>query len=203
MIMKLLSFSAILIKKKRTDHMKLFHSSLSIIESPDICRGRRNADFGQGFYLSDDHEFACRWARYRKDQKTYVNHYELDTYGLRIRYFDRNEEWFGYIFANRRGRDDLYAGYDIVIGPIANDTIYDTFGIFTSGIIEDETALKLLKAGPEYIQIVIKSDKAAANLKWIGAEELSSDQLSAYQLVLKKEQEEYQKQFVKILEEMD
>ncbi len=34
--------------------MKLYHTSFSIIENPDIYFGKKNADFGQGFYLSDD-----------------------------------------------------------------------------------------------------------------------------------------------------
>ena len=29
---------------------------------PDFYRGRKNADFGQGFYLTPDREFAYRWA---------------------------------------------------------------------------------------------------------------------------------------------
>ena len=30
---------------------------------PDITIGRKNADFGQGFYLTDDLDFTRRWAR--------------------------------------------------------------------------------------------------------------------------------------------
>ena len=42
--------------------MKLYHSGLSVIHTPDIRRGRKNADFGPGFYLTTDLEFALRWA---------------------------------------------------------------------------------------------------------------------------------------------
>jgi hypothetical protein len=54
---------------------------------------------------------------------------------------------------------------DVIIGPIANDTIYDTFGIITSGLLKDEDALKLLKIGPEYRQIVLKTERAVKNLR--------------------------------------
>ena len=43
--------------------MKVFHAGYDEIRVPDIHRGRTNADFGQGFYLSDSYEFASRWVR--------------------------------------------------------------------------------------------------------------------------------------------
>ena len=54
--------------------MKLYHTSNVEIRVPDIYRGRKNADFGQGFYLSLDWEFSCRWA----GKDNIVNEYELD-----------------------------------------------------------------------------------------------------------------------------
>ena len=32
--------------------MKLYHTSTVQIREPDLLRGRKNADFGQGFYLA-------------------------------------------------------------------------------------------------------------------------------------------------------
>jgi len=43
--------------------MKLYHTSDREIREPDITVGRRNADFGQGFYLTPDRDFTYRWAR--------------------------------------------------------------------------------------------------------------------------------------------
>ena len=40
--------------------MILFHAGVSEIRKPDIHYGRKNADFGQGFYLSPEKEFSCR-----------------------------------------------------------------------------------------------------------------------------------------------
>ena len=42
--------------------MKLYHTSTLEIRKPDLYRGRKNADFGQGFYLTPDAEFSRRWA---------------------------------------------------------------------------------------------------------------------------------------------
>ena len=43
--------------------MILYHTSDRDIKNPDIHRGRKNADFGWGFYLTPDKDFTYRWAR--------------------------------------------------------------------------------------------------------------------------------------------
>ncbi|MBR0152362.1 MAG: DUF3990 domain-containing protein [Lachnospiraceae bacterium] len=130
--------------------LELFHAGYQIIERPDIHAGRTNADFGQGFYLSDDEEFSKRWTRERRGFSAWLNRYELDTEGLKIKRFDRDAEWFAYIFANRANRSDSLAEYDVITGPIANDTLYNTWGIITSGLLEEKQALQLLSLGPAY-----------------------------------------------------
>lgn len=49
--------------------IELFHLGYNEIREPDVHYGRKNADFGQGFYLSPDREFSVRWARERKGYK--------------------------------------------------------------------------------------------------------------------------------------
>ena len=146
--------------------MILYHTSDREIRHPDIHRGRKNADFGWGFYLTPDLEFTRRWA----GQNAVVSTYELDESGLSIHRFARSAEWFDYIFHNRRLKDSLAA--DVIIGPIANDTIFDTLGIITSGFLKPEEALKLLLIGPDYTQVAVKTEKAAAGLKWISSERI-------------------------------
>ena len=144
--------------------MILYHVSDREIRCPDIRHGRKNADFGQGFYLTCDREFACRWA----GENAVVNIYEFDETGLDIRRFDRGVDWFRYIFDNRRLRDGLSA--DAVIGPISNDTLFDTLGLFSSGFLKPEEALRLLSVGPEYTQAALKTEKAVSRLKFIRSE---------------------------------
>lgn len=48
------------------DIIRLYHTGFAQIIEPDIHYGRKNADFGQGFYMSDDEEFSKRWARVRR-----------------------------------------------------------------------------------------------------------------------------------------
>lgn len=73
--------------------MKLYHTGKQEIREPDIFHGRKNADFGQGFYLTPDIEFIYRWA----GPEAVINEYELDEKGLQVHRFDRDESWFNYI----------------------------------------------------------------------------------------------------------
>ena len=188
---------------KQDGRITLYHSGFQQIEKPDIYHGRKNADFGQGFYLSDDEEFARRWAKRRKGEITYINIYELDLNDLNVLTLKRNQKWFDYIYANRSHQKDVYPDADVIIGSIANDTIYDTFGISTSGILKKEEALKLLLIGPEYRQIVLKTQKAADQLIWIGTQTVTEEETERYKEILKTEQERFQEEFVALMSEYD
>ncbi|MBE5807064.1 MAG: DUF3990 domain-containing protein [Clostridiales bacterium] len=173
--------------------MKLYHTGQVEIRTPDIRHGRVNADFGQGFYMTPDADFTYRWAR----ADAVVNAYELDLTGLDVRRFARSAEWFDYIY-NRRAKDLLEA--DVVVGPIANDTIFDTFGIISSGYLRPGDALDLLMIGPEYTQVAVKTDRAAAQLKWLGAETVTD--AAAHAAALRGEREEYDRLFAAALDRL-
>ncbi len=172
--------------------MILYHTSDREIRNPDIHRGRKNADFGWGFYLTPDRDFTYRWA----GENAVVNEYELDETGLRVHHFKRDVEWFRYIYQNRRLQDGLTA--DVVIGPIANDTIFDTLGIISSGFLKPEDALKLLLIGPEYTQAAIKTEKALRQLRWIRSERIGRLEKG----LLKSEQDAFQEKFARELEKI-
>lgn len=182
--------------------LRLYHTGFQVIETPDLKIGRKNADFGQGFYLSDDREFSRRWARERRGQATYVNAYELETEELRIKGLDRDGEWFSCIYANRTNQGDPLPDYDVIIGPIANDTMYDTWGILTSGMLAQEQVLRLLMLGPKFTQTVIKTEKAAAALRFLGAEEMGKAEIAANRETVRAEEAQYQEAFVRLLSEI-
>ena len=182
--------------------MKLFHTGYEVIERPDIRIGRKNADLGQGFYLSDNEEFSRRWARMKRGRTTYLNSYELETDGLLIKRFGKDEEWFEYIFRNRMNQPDILAEYDVLIGPIANDTIYDTFGILTSGLMKTEDALAVLRLGNTYYQIVIKTEKAADALRFVRADVLDPEEIASYRDIVSEEEKQFQEDFAKLFEEI-
>ncbi len=179
-------------REKETGMMKLYHTGKLEIREPDLRRGRKNADFGQGFYLTPDREFTYRWAQ----DDAVVNEYELDETGLNIRRFDRDEAWFSCIFHNRRAEDGLEA--DAVLGPIANDTIFDTLGIISSGFLEPAEALKLLQIGPVYMQLAVKTEEALRQLRWTGAERIERQAAD----LRRAEEAEYQAAFARAMKEI-
>jgi hypothetical protein len=177
----------------------VYHTGFAIVQTPDLQFGRSNTDFGQGFYLSDDLAFAGRWAKARKDLSVYLNTYRLALDGLRIKRFRRDAAWYDYIYANRAGRPDTLTTYDAVIGPIACDTIYDTLGILTSGLIDKEAALKAYRLVPSYRQIVLKSTKAVSALEWVEARTISPEEIRQNQAILLQEEQAYQAKLLRLL----
>ncbi|MBQ1770651.1 MAG: DUF3990 domain-containing protein [Clostridia bacterium] len=181
--------------------MLLYHTGFSEITVPDIRHGRKNADFGQGFYLSADPAFSRRWAKIRKGQTTYVNTYELSTDGLSVKVFMRDAEWLQYIFSNRSGKQDSLIHYDVVAGPIANDTIYNLFGITTSGFLTSEQSLRILTVGPEYTQVALKTKRAADALRFLSSEVLTEEEVKSCRDATRDEEAAYQNQFEDLLKE--
>lgn len=171
--------------------LKLYHAGYCVIEKPDIYYGRKNADFGQGFYMSDSEEFAKRWIKQRNDSTAYINCYELETDGLEIKTLERGAEWFEYIRANRALRPDSLSGYDVITGTVANDTIFDTLGFTTSGILTPGQALKALMTGPGYSQTVLKSERAASHLRFIKADIITHEESDRYAAALAREEEQF------------
>lgn len=183
------------------EKLRLYHTGFHELRAPDISVGRKNADFGQGFYLSDGDAFAGKWARESRGRQVYVNAYELDLSGLTVLRFGRDADWFAYIFQNRRAMPDAHPEADVIIGPVANDTIYDTFGLLTSGLLDAALSLRLLRLGPCFEQIAIKSDRALRQLTWLGARTLSHEELGGFGAELQRETEEYQRVIAAVLNE--
>ena len=144
--------------------MLLYHTGEGIIREPDVHAGRSNADFGPGVYLSPAREFTRRWAR----REAVVNVYELDLDGLEVLRLQRSLPWVEFILRNRQGHGA--AGADVVIGPIANDTLFETMGLITGGFFSPEQMLALLQVGPAYVQAAVRTERATAQLRWIRAE---------------------------------
>jgi hypothetical protein len=174
--------------------MILYHTGGSVIDRPDLDHGRLNADFGKGFYLTPDREFAQRWAL----SGGYLNRYDLDTEGLDILRLTRNGDWFRYLCDNRNRKDGSSA--DLVMGPIANDTLYNTFGFISSGFLTEEEALRLLLLGPEYTQVAIKTELALSKLRFLDATPIENS--ASLRALVKQEEESYLELFAKAMEEL-
>ena len=91
---------------------------------------------------------------------------------------------------------------DVVIGPIANDTIYDTLGVLTSGVLTREQSLELLRIGPAFEQTVVKTERAAAHLKWLSVRTLAPGEAARFRERVQQEEADYQTLLAEALDGM-
>ena len=136
--------------------MTLFHGSYIEIKTPLANVGRRNLDFGQGFYLTKVEKQAHDWAeaiagkRGRKVSPV-MSVYNFDRIralndNIKFKIFESyNLEWLQFVVNCRNGRD-VYSEYDVVEGGVADDKVIDTVEDYEKGIITAEQAIgQLLK----------------------------------------------------------
>lgn len=150
--------------------MTLYHGSKVIVTSPEIRIPRYNKDFYYGFYCTLYPEQAIRWAT-RFDGVGYLNVYEYTAdESLHIKRFpEMSEEWLDFIAACRLGHPHEY---DIVEGPMANDTIFNYVQNFVDGKISREAFWALARFKKPTHQMSFHTREALATLSFIKAEEV-------------------------------
>lgn len=122
--------------------MTVYHGSYTAIPQPEIIKGRNTKDFGTGFYCTVIREQAERWAKRYNTPILNIYTVRLDT-GLNIKEFSNmTEEWLDFIINCRNG---ILHDYDIVIGAMANDQIYNYISDFIDGVITREQFWSLAK----------------------------------------------------------
>lgn len=79
----------------------------------------------------------------------------------------RQRRTLDFVYANRGGN---YKGerFDMVFGPVANDTIYRTFVAYEEGILTKEETIARLKVKKLYNQMTFATEAALAQLRYIG-----------------------------------
>ena len=120
----------------------VYHGSYMEIEFPEIRKHRFTKDFSWGFYCTKIQEQAEKWAT--KFNTPIVNIYEVKNIeSLNIKEFkDYSDEWLEFVVNCRSGNTH---NYDIVVGPMADDTIYDYIEAYTHGQMNTEKFFKLMK----------------------------------------------------------
>ena len=110
--------------------MTVYHGGYMAVKQPEIRKGHNTKDFGTGFYCTVIKEQAQRWAR-RYDTKV-VSIYEVRLQStLKIKEFkDMTDEWLDFIIACRSG---IPHDFDIVIGAMADDQIYNYISDYMEG----------------------------------------------------------------------
>ena len=103
--------------------MILYHGSNVIVQEPKILENGFYKDFGYGFYCTIFRK-AGKTLGFDKTRNAYCNFYEyLPDKSLDIKTFSKmTEEWLQFVVNCRFG---LKHDYDVVEGPMADDTIWD------------------------------------------------------------------------------
>lgn len=145
--------------------MKLFHGSNMEIDKVDLSKCMPNKDFGCGFYTTFLESQAWRMAQRRAridGGEPIVTVYEVlddlvEKKDLNCRVFDSNPtiEWAVFIKNNRDRNFKDYSSlecnldckYDIVVGPVANDTVGLLIRQFSRGTINAEYMKKQFDFG--------------------------------------------------------
>lgn len=113
--------------------MIIYHASKEIVEFPEIRKTKYTKDFSWGFYCTNNMEQAIRWAN-RRGGEPVINYYQYEVQeDLNILRFDEmSDEWLDFIAECRSGKTHRY---DIVEGPMANDTVWNYVNDFMQGTI--------------------------------------------------------------------
>lgn len=152
----------------------LYHGSKEIVELPEIRIQRYNKDFYFGFYCTMFKEQARRWAT-RFDGSGYLSEYRyIPDDALKIKKFPvMCEEWLDFIVACRIGKPHEY---DIVEGPMANDTIFNYVQNFVDGKISREAFWALAKFKKPTHQISFHTVRALATLHFLQGSEVRDEE---------------------------
>lgn len=150
--------------------MILYHGSKAIIESPEIRIQKYNKDFYFGFYCTLLPEQAVRWAA-RFDGVGYLNVYcYTPDDRLRVKRFaDMSEEGLDFIASCRLGYPH---DYDIVEGPMADDTVWNFVNDFLNGDISREVFWAYAKFKHPTHQISFHSIRALGCLRFERSENI-------------------------------
>lgn len=158
--------------------LKLYHGSNVTIEKIDLCRSRKGKDFGCGFYLNPDKsqalEMAVRTAKRLQEGEPIVNAYLFDENlltdkdtPLSVKVFEEySKEWAEFVLMNRRNMTSTPAHpYDIVIGPIADDTVGLQMRRFMLGYIDIDRMIEELRFHKPAVQYFFGTEKAISYLR--------------------------------------
>ena len=151
--------------------MIIYHGSNVTVKEPKILTPNRYLDFGAGFFTTTNYDqalnFAGKVTMRKKCGRSTVNIYELDQSifeKVNVLNFDSADEaWLDFVSDNRFGIDRT-AGYDLICGPVANDDVYQTFILYSTGVYTKEQTIEALKIKKLYNQYVFTTDCALSFL---------------------------------------
>ena len=155
--------------------MILYHGTNTDCDRIDFRKCKPNKDFGRGFYLTDIKqqaiEMAVRRTSFEEKGSPVVQEYEFDesllsSKDLKVKIFKGiSNEWAEFIIANRKTKGKRVHDFDIVIGPIADDSVVFQINLFMLHFITIEELVKRLEYKKLNSQYFFGTEKAIAKLK--------------------------------------
>ena len=155
----------------------IFHGSEQIVETPEFGLGRKNNDFGLGFYCTESEDLAKEWA-VSSLRNGFANRYTLDTEYLNILNLNSPDytilTWIAVLVEHRvfyiktpvarRAKRYLIDNfgvnvnaYDLITGYRADDSYFDYAESFLNNGISVEQLARAMRLGKLGEQIVLKS----------------------------------------------
>ena len=161
--------------------LDLYHGGEAPVKVPQVISPKavRPLDFGSGFYTTTSRDQARKWIGIRLRQHAYetgcVSHFTVDRdvlgeSDLKVLVFHGPEEaWFDFVMDNRHTAGFSH-DYDIVMGPVANDNVYETLTLFEDGIISKSEAIVRLKTYKLVDQVLFHTEAALKFLRFVDSE---------------------------------
>lgn len=170
--------------------MILYHGSQRIIKTPLYGFGSKENDYGLGFYCTESNELAKEWAC-PTVQSGFSNKYDLDMSDLNVLYLNSEGyhilNWIAILLQNRIfSKRSLIArqannyiiqeffpdisGYDVIVGYRADDSYFSYAKDFLNNTISVGQLSQAMKLGELGEQIVLKSEKAFEQIRFLGYE---------------------------------
>lgn len=147
------------------NHILLFHGTKTeLYGNPSVSYSMDKKDFGKGFYLGESFNQSASFIVGYSSSSIYI--FDFDKTDIKIKEFNVSIEWM-LLIAYFRGKLDEYKdskylkkllstmnNVDVVIAPIADNTMYTTLDDFIAGKITDLQCLNALSAnrlGKQYV----------------------------------------------------
>ena len=168
----------------------IYHGSKQIVEVPTFGLGRKNNDFGLGFYCTESNDLAKEWA-VSSLSDGFSNRYTLDTEYLNTLNLNSPNytilNWIAVLVEHRlfsiktpiarRAKQYLIEhfgvnvnAFDLITGYRADDSYFDFAEAFLNNAITVEQLSRAMRLGKLGEQIVIKSQFAFSKMKYEGFE---------------------------------
>lgn len=196
----------------------IYHGSKQIVEVPAFGMGRKNNDFGRGFYCTESNDLAKEWA-VSSLSDGFSNRYTLDTEYLNMLNLNSPDytilNWIAVLVEHRlfsiktpiarRAKQYLIEqfginvnAYDLITGYRADDSYFDFAEAFLNNAITVEQLSRAMCLGKLGEQIVIKSQFAFSKIKYEGFEAAEKNQ---FYVLRKGRDDEANQTYLDILEE--